>query len=87
MTPGEEHGRLRSRQLFDERYVLIGRRGHPVLRPDLCVAQFCALEQVIVALNGGIFSTPLDIGLAALGHQRKVVLSTSSFLFVPAIVV
>lgn len=86
MTPGEEHGRLRSRPLFDERYVLIGRRGHPVLRPDISVAQFCALEHVIVSLNGGAFSTSLDIGLAALGHQRKVVLSTSSFLFVPAIV-
>ena len=39
-----------------------------------------------MSLDGGAFSTPLDIGLAALGHQRKVVLSASSFLFVPGIV-
>jgi DNA-binding transcriptional LysR family regulator len=86
MTPGEEQGRLRSRHLFDERYVLIGRRGHPALCPGISAAQFCALEHVIVSLDGGAFSTPLDIGLAALGHRRKVVLSASSFLFVPGIV-
>jgi len=86
MTPGEEQSRLRSRHLFDERYVLIGRRGHPVLRPGISVAQFCTLEHVIVSLGGGAFSTPLDVGLAALGHRRKVVLSASSFLFVPGIV-
>jgi DNA-binding transcriptional LysR family regulator len=86
MTPGEEQRHLRSRHLFDERYVLIGRRGHPVLRPGISVAQFCTLEHVIVSLDGGTFATPLDIGLAALGHQRKVVLSASSFLFVPGIV-
>jgi DNA-binding transcriptional LysR family regulator len=86
MTPGNEHERLRSRHLFDERYVLIGRRGHPGLRPGLSIAQFCALEHVIVSLDGGTFSTPVDSGLAALGYQRKVVLSASSFLFVPGIV-
>jgi DNA-binding transcriptional LysR family regulator len=86
MTPGEEQGRLRNRHLFDEHYVLIGRRGHPALCPGISAAQFCALKHVIVSLDGGAFSTPLDIGLAALGHQRKVVLSASSFLFVPGIV-
>ena len=75
-----------SRHLFDERYVLIGRHGHPALCPGISAAQFCGLEHVIVSLDGGAFSTPLDIGLAALGHQRKVVLSASSFLFVPGIV-
>jgi DNA-binding transcriptional LysR family regulator len=86
MTPGEAQGPLRSRHLFDERYVLIGRRDHPKLCPGISVAQFCALEHVIVSLDGGAFSTPLDSGLAALGHQRKVVLSAASFLFVPGIV-
>ena len=77
MTPGEEQGRLRSRHLFDERYVLIGKRGHPALRPGISVAQFCALEHVIVSRDGGAFSTSPDIWLAALGHHRKVVLSPS----------
>lgn len=86
MTP--EHGpiNLRSRHLFDERYVLIGRSRHPRLRRGLSVAQFAELEQVIVSLRGGGFTTPVDDGLATLGFQRNVVLSAASFLFVPEIV-
>lgn len=86
MTPGQAQDNLRSRHLFDEQYVLIGRRGHPAMREGLSLEQFCALEHVIVSLDGGAFTTAVDIGLAALGHARKVVLSASSFLFVPAIV-
>lgn len=86
MTPGRQQDMLRSRHLFDEKYVLIGRRGHPALRAGLSVEQFCELDHVIVSLEGGAFSTAVDVGLAALGHTRKVVLSASSFLFVPSIV-
>ncbi len=86
MTP--EHGpvSLRSQHLFDERYVLIGRREHPELRHDLSVEQFEKLEHVIVSLCGGNFATPVDDGLAALGRKRNVVLSAASFLAVPEIV-
>lgn len=86
MTP--EHGpvNLRSRHLFDERYVLIGRSRHPRLRRGISVAQFAALDQVIVSLRGGEFTTPVDDGLAALGYKRNVALSAASFLFVPEIV-
>lgn len=86
MTP--EHGpdSLRSRHLFDERYVLIGRRRHPRLRRGLSVQEFAQLDQVIVSLRGGEFSTPVDDGLAALGYRRNVALSAASFLFVPEIV-
>lgn len=86
MTP--EHGpvSLRSRHLFDERYVLIGARRHPKLRRDLSVAQFAQLDHVIVSLRGGDFTTAVDEGLAALGHRRNVALSASSFLAVLEIV-
>jgi DNA-binding transcriptional LysR family regulator len=77
---------LRTRHLFDERYVLIGRRNHPRLRKRITVAEFAELEHVIVSLRGGDFSTPVDTTLAALGYKRKVVLSAASFLFVPEIV-
>lgn len=86
MTPDDGPPGLRSRHLFDERYVLIGRRGHPRLKRGLSVAGFAALDQVVVSLRGGGFSTPVDDGLAALGHQRHVALSAASFLFVPEIV-
>lgn len=77
---------LRSRQLYSERYVLIGRRDHPRLKRALTVESFAALEHVIVSPSGGAFSTPVDEALAARGLARKVVLSAASFLFVPRLV-
>jgi DNA-binding transcriptional LysR family regulator len=86
MTPAAAPPSLRTRHLFDERYVLIGRRHHPRLRKSVSVAEFARLEHVIVSLRGGDFETPVDNALAALGHKRNVVLSAASFLFVPEIV-
>lgn len=86
MTPSAAPPTLRTRHLFDERYVLIGRRKHPHLRKAMTVAAFADLEHVIVSLRGGEFDTAVDDTLALLGHRRKVVLSAASFLSVPEIV-
>lgn len=85
-TPESAKPHLRTAHLYDETYVLIGRRGHDRLRPDLTIEDFVKLEHVIVSLSGGGFRTPIDEALAAWGHRRKVVLSAASFLFVPEIV-
>jgi DNA-binding transcriptional LysR family regulator len=86
MTPQDAPPSLRARHLFDERYVLIGRRKHPRLRDGITVKEFAQLEHVIVSLRGGDFVTPVDSVLEALGHRRNVVLSAASFAFVPEIV-
>ncbi len=86
MTPSAAPPLLRTRHLFDECYVLIGRRGHPELGTAISTAQFSQLEHVIVSLQRNDFLTAVDDALAALGHRRKVVLSTTSFLLVPEIV-
>jgi len=86
MTPAAAPPSLRTRHLFDERYVLIGRRDHPKLREGITIAEFSELEHVIVSLRGGDFETPVDNALAGLGHRRNVVLSAATFLFVPEIV-
>jgi DNA-binding transcriptional LysR family regulator len=86
MTPQAAPAGLRTRHLFDERYVLIGRRNHPRLRKGITIEQFARLEHVVVSLRGGSFVTPVDDVLAALGHSRNVVLSAASFLLVPEIV-
>jgi DNA-binding transcriptional LysR family regulator len=80
MTPQAAPPTLRSRHLFDERYVLIGRRNHPRLRGKITMEEFVRLEHVIVSLRGGDFSTPVDVALAARGLHRNVVLSAASFL-------
>lgn len=85
-SPGDAQPHLRARHLFDETYVLIGRRNHPRLKVGLKIEEFVQLDQVIVSPAGGGFTTPIDAALAALGHQRRVVMSAASFLFVPQIV-
>ncbi len=64
----------------------IVRRGHPRLRKTVTLADFLALEQVVVSPSGGGFVTAVDEGLAARGLYRHVVLSVASFAFVPEIV-
>ncbi|CAN7712244.1 LysR family transcriptional regulator [Variovorax sp. LjRoot84] len=86
MTPQAAPPSLRTRHLFDERYVLIGRRKHPRLRAGITVEEFARLEHVVVSLHGGGFVTPVDDALAAFGLKRNVVLSAASFLVVPDIV-
>lgn len=72
--------------LFTERYVLVGRAGHPKLRRKPTLAQFCALEHVIVSPDGGGFFGVTDAALAAAGASRRVALSVPHFLYVAAVV-
>lgn len=86
MTPHAAPPSLRTRHLFDEGYVLIGRRHHPQLGKPITVEDYARMEHVIVSLLGGDFVTEVDAALAALGHTRNVVMSAASFLLVPEIV-
>lgn len=72
---------LHRRALFSERYVLAGRAGHPRLRRRPTLAQFCALDHVIVSQDGGGFRGVTDEVLAARGLTRRVALSVPHFLF------
>ncbi|MGF6288987.1 DNA-binding transcriptional LysR family regulator [Paraburkholderia youngii] len=76
---------LRRRVLFAERYVLVGRAGHPKLKRRPTLAQFCKLEHVIVSPDGGGFFGVTDETLAKLGLARKVVLSVPHFLFMQSV--
>ncbi|CAN7764361.1 MULTISPECIES: LysR substrate-binding domain-containing protein [Rhizobium] len=85
-TPDAGQAHLRTRHLFEESYILIGRPGHPRIAEGATAAGFARLEQVIVSPSGGVFSTPVDVTLEALGHSRVTVASAASFLVVPSIV-
>ncbi|WP_413721729.1 LysR family transcriptional regulator [Sodalis sp. RH24] len=76
---------LHRRVLFAERYVLVGRAGHPRLKKPPTLAQFCELDQVIVSPDGGGFYGITDKTLADLGLARRVVLSVPHFLLVMAV--
>ncbi|MBV1789037.1 LysR family transcriptional regulator [Marinobacterium sp. D7] len=77
---------LRHRVLFQERYVLVGRAGHPSLKKPPTLQQFCDLEHVIVSPDGGGFSGVADKVLLEAGLTRRVVLSVPHFLFVVSVV-
>jgi DNA-binding transcriptional LysR family regulator len=79
LTPEGIAESLRSRPLFEERYVFIARRGHPALRRPLDMTRFCELEHVMVSPRGGSFTTPVDEVLDAQGLRRRVVVSASTF--------
>ncbi|AZD08907.1 Transcriptional regulator, LysR family [Pseudomonas chlororaphis] len=73
---------LRRRVLFSERYVLVGRAGHPRLQRRPSLAQFAKLEHVVVSPDGGGFHGVTDSALGEAGLTRRVVLSVPHFLFV-----
>lgn len=73
---------LRHRSLFMEKYVLVGRRGHPRFNRKMSLTQFCKLDHVIVSPDGGGFSGVTDAALAEAELQRRVVLSVPHFTFV-----
>jgi DNA-binding transcriptional LysR family regulator len=76
---------LHQRILFTERYVLVGRNGHPRLQRTPTREQFCALEHVLVSREGGGFFGVTDKALAEVGLSRKVVLSVPHFLMVMSV--
>jgi DNA-binding transcriptional LysR family regulator len=85
-TPNPDMPHLRACHLYDETYVLIGKKDHPRLKPGLTIDEYVSLEHVIVSRRGGNFETPVDHALAILGYRRNVVMSAGSFLFIPEIV-
>jgi DNA-binding transcriptional LysR family regulator len=77
---------LHHRPLFKETYVLVGRVDHPKLKRKPTLAQFQALEHVIVSPDGGGFFGPTDQALAERGMTRRVVLSVPHFLFMRSLI-
>ncbi|WP_437290859.1 LysR family transcriptional regulator [Sorangium sp. So ce406] len=86
ITPETAPEHLQRRKVLDERYVVIVRRDHPRVSRTVSLDQLCALDHVVVSPRGGGFTGATDAALAALGRERRVLLSVPSFLMVPEIV-
>ena len=76
----------KARKLYDERFVFIQRKGHPLgaTPPDLDA--YCALDHVLVSTSGGSFFGFMDEHLQALGRTRRVALSIQHFIAAPELV-
>jgi DNA-binding transcriptional LysR family regulator len=76
---------IRQRLLFEERFVCLMRRGHPVLDRRLTPKRFAALEHALVSplgRTGGV----VDAALSELGLTRRVRMLTQHFLVAPFVV-
>jgi DNA-binding transcriptional LysR family regulator len=69
---------LHHRRLYDTRYVCVMRRGHPLARQRLTLEGFCDAHHLLVSFSGRAQGF-VDQALAALGRQRRVVLTVNQF--------
>jgi DNA-binding transcriptional LysR family regulator len=77
---------LPSRYLFDERYMCVVRREHPLARKrTVTLDDFCRYPQVMVSPTEGQFAGPTDTALARVGRKRRVAVSAPGFLLLPEI--
>jgi len=67
-----------SDHLFDTNYVCAMRKGHPLAKPNLSIAEFAAAEHLLVSLSGDSTS-PTDQALHQLGLSRRVAFTVNQF--------
>jgi DNA-binding transcriptional LysR family regulator len=77
---------LKCRELYRESFVCVLRKGHPVARRPLSLDRFCEMSHVLTSPNGGGFEGVVDEMLSQIGRSRRVMVSTASFLLMPALV-
>ena len=72
-------------RLFDERFVCVVRRGHPLAKKRLTLARYLSLPHALVAPRGqrGSF---VDDALAAVGKRRRVACTVPHFLVAPYVI-
>lgn len=77
--------RMLRQKLFSDHFKCIGRRGHPLLRDDMTVERFAALEHILVSPEGERFGQ-VDREMASKGLERHLALTLPDMHAVPGIV-
>lgn len=65
-------------RLYQSDYVCVMRRDHPLAAGPLTLERYCAARHLLVSFSGRPFGF-IDQALAALGHQRHIVLTVNQF--------
>lgn len=76
---------LYGRKLFDERFVCVVRKGHPLAKKKLTLARFVSVPHALIAPGGGEGGF-VDKALSRLGMQRRVAVAVPHFLIAPHVV-
>ena len=74
-----------ARKLFDERFVCVVRRGHPLASKKLTLARYAAASHALISPRGKEGSQT-DDALTRLGLSRRVAVTVPHFLVAPHIV-
>jgi DNA-binding transcriptional LysR family regulator len=69
---------LRHQHLHETHYVCVMRRGHPLAEVPLTLDVYCRAHHLLVSFSGRPHGL-VDQALAALGRQRRVVLTVNQF--------
>lgn len=72
-------------ELFEEGFVCMVRRDHPVVKSTLSLAQYLELRHLVVSPSGATGSY-VDTELERLGHTRRIALRVSNFLIAPIVI-
>ena len=83
--PENDRPGVRTRALFDERFVCVVRKGHPVLGKRWTLDRFVALDHALIAPSGRPGGA-VDDALAERGLSRRVALLIPHFLSAPFVV-
>jgi DNA-binding transcriptional LysR family regulator len=81
----DRSGGCQAELLYDEDYLVVARRDHPLLKRPLTLERYSKAEHVLTA-PGGSSSGIVDRALSATGRTRRVALSVPYFLATLAIV-
>jgi len=65
-------------RLYESEYVCVMRRGHPLADVPLTLDRYCSAHHLLVSFTGRPFGF-VDEALAALGRQRRIVLTVNQF--------
>jgi DNA-binding transcriptional LysR family regulator len=79
--PPHHHEQL----LFEDEYVCVVRRRHPLIKSKLSLTQYLALSHVLVSSRSDSPGS-VDRALAALGKKRSIGARVSHFMTVPVLV-
>jgi DNA-binding transcriptional LysR family regulator len=74
-----------ARRLFDEKFVCVVRRGHPLAKKKMTLARYAATPHALIAPRGTELGT-VDEALARLGMKRRVAVMVPHFLIAPHVV-
>jgi DNA-binding transcriptional LysR family regulator len=81
----EDADGIESAELLDEGFMCVVRKGHPLLRGKVTPERFAAARHAFIAPRGRPGGA-VDVALAALGLERRVVFAVPHFLIAPHVV-